>query len=165
MEENKTVESSTIDNTSVTNTSEDYISAIKEIKENSVDKAAYLKLKQENKQLLDSLVNGESIQQPKKEEEVNMSGLKKKLASDDLTNLDYIETTLKLRKTLMDSGKTDPFVPTGKNIVPTQFDIDEAEKVASVLQECVDIADGDSNIFTNELQRRLVDTTPIRKKK
>lgn len=165
MEENKTVESSTIDNTSVTNTSEDYISAIKEIKENSVDKAAYLKLKQENKQLLDSLVNGESIQQPKKEEEVNMSGLKKKLASDDLTNLDYIETTLKLRKTLMDSGKTDPFVPTGKNIVPTQFDIDEAEKVASVLQECVDIADGDSNIFTNELQRRLVDTTPIRKRK
>lgn len=165
MEENKTVESSTIDNTSVTNTSEDYISAIKEIKENSVDKAAYLKLKQENKQLLDSLVNGESIQQPKKEEEVNMSGLKKKLASNDLTNLDYIETTLKLRKTLMDSGKTDPFVPTGKNIVPTQFDIDEAEKVASVLQECVDIADGDSNIFTNELQRRLVDTTPIRKRK
>ena len=41
--------------------------------------------------------------------------------------------------------------------MPTDDDIKTAEKVANVLQECVDYAEGDSAVFTNELQRRLVD--------
>ena len=43
------------------NDSIDYIEAIKEIKQNSVDREAYNKLREENKRLLNSLVNGESI--------------------------------------------------------------------------------------------------------
>ena len=40
------------------NDSINYIEAIKEMKQNSVSKQAYDKLREENKQLLDSLING-----------------------------------------------------------------------------------------------------------
>ena len=43
------------------NDSIDYIEAIKEMKQNSVSKEAYEKLKAENKQLLDSIINGTEL--------------------------------------------------------------------------------------------------------
>ena len=57
--------------TNVADNSSNYIEAIKEMKANTVDKQAYLKLKEENKQLLNSIVNGQSLEQaPVKEEPV-----------------------------------------------------------------------------------------------
>ena len=140
----------------------DYIEAIKEMKQNTVDKATYNKLKEENEQLLNSLVNGETIDVPKKEE-VDIDALRKDLFNNDQTNLQYIEKALKLREALLEKGEKDPFLPYGKNIIPTDEDIATADRVARVLQECVDYADGDSDIFTNELQRITVDTAPQRK--
>ena len=139
------------------NDSVDYIEAIKEIKQNSVDREAYNKLREENKRLLNSLVNGESID-VKKEEPVNIDELRDKLFNKESTNLEYISNALKLREELMKQGKPDPFLPAGKNIIPTEEDIKTADRVAKVLQECVDYADGDSNVFTNELQRVTVDS-------
>lgn len=40
------------------NDSVDYIAAINEMKQNSVSRQQYEKLKQENKELLDTLING-----------------------------------------------------------------------------------------------------------
>lgn len=139
------------------NDSIDYIEAIKEIKQNSVDREAYNKLREENKRLLNSLVNGESVD-VKKEEPVNIDELRDKLFNKESTNLEYISNALKLREELMKQGKPDPFLPAGKNIIPTEEDIKTANRVAKVLQECVDYADGDSNVFTNELQRVTVDS-------
>ena len=53
-EEIKRNEEDVVDNT-------DYIAAIKELKENSVEKGKYDTLKAENKKLLDALVNGSDI--------------------------------------------------------------------------------------------------------
>ena len=139
------------------NDSIDYIEAIKEIKQNSVDREAYNKLREENKRLLNSLVNGESVD-VKKEEPVNIDELRDKLFNKESTNLEYISNALKLREELMKQGNPDPFLPAGKNIIPTEEDIKTADRVAKVLQECVDYADGDSNVFTNELQRVTVDS-------
>ena len=144
---------------------DNYIEAIKEMKDNTVAKEDYLKLKAENKQLLDTIVRGEQREaeaqaQPVK---VDIDELRNDLFNKDLNNLDYITKSLQLRNELLERGEKDPFVPFGKNILPTDEDIEKAEKVASVLQECVDIADGDSGVFTNELQRRLVDPILPRK--
>lgn len=56
------------------NDSNDYIEAIKEMKQNSVSKEAYEKLKKENKQLLDSIINGSELntEHIKKEEPVDI---------------------------------------------------------------------------------------------
>lgn len=141
----------------VADNSSNYIEAIKEMKANTVDKQVYLKLKEENKQLLNSLVNGESID-IKKEDPVDINDLRNKLFSThkvDMTNLDYVSNALKLRDALMKEGQMDPFVPQGKKIHPTDEDFSKANKVASVLQECVDYADGDPMVFTDELKRRI----------
>ena len=149
------------DSNSVTGTevvdNTDYIAAIKELKENSVDRSKYDALKAENKKLLDSIVNGTDVDLPAKDEKKSIEELRAAYLKEDQSNLEYITNTLKLREAIIAEGKPDPFLPIGEQIIPTDDDVKTAEKVAQVLQECVDYAEGDSAVFTNELQRRLVD--------
>lgn len=152
-----------IEESTAEDTSAQYLAAIKELKENSVDIAKYRKLQDENKQLLDSLINGGqvSIEQPK--EEVDIQALRNKLADTDhdMTNLEFAETALKLRDAVMGAGGNDPFLPYGHNISPTAEDVEAADRVASVFKECIDYAQGDSQLFTQELMRRTKDAMPI----
>ena len=151
------LENSVSEQENVGDNTANYIEAIKEMKANSVSKEAYVKLQQENKQLLNSLVNGQGIE-IKEEEPVDIDGLRQKLFSakkHDMTNLEYVSNALKLREALMERGEMDPFVPSGKKIHPTDDDFKKADKVATVLQECVDYADGDAMVFTDELKRRI----------
>ena len=125
-----------VENNQVTDTSIDYISAINEMKQNSVDRAAYDKLRAENKQLLDTLVNGQRLDEPViKEEPVNIDELRSKLFNTkhkDMNNLEFVENALKLREALINNGEMDPFVPVGNKITPTDEDFQKAEKVAKV---------------------------------
>lgn len=143
----------------------DYIEAIKEMKQNTVNKQDYLKLKEENKKLIQSLVNGEQLDPAQQKKEVDVNKLRENLFKKEQNNLEYITNALELRNALIEKGEKDPFLPYGKNILPTDEDIECAERVARVLQECVDYADGNSDIFTNELQRVMVDTGPQIKNK
>ena len=135
----------------------DYIAAIKELKEKSVDREKYDQLKAENKKLLDSIVNGTTVELPAKEDKKSIEELRAAYLKEDQNNLEFIENTLKLREAIISEGKPDPFLPIGNQIMPTDDDVKTANKVAQVLQECVDYAEGDSAVFTNELQRRMVD--------
>ena len=56
------LENSVSEQENVGDNTANYIEAIKEMKANSVSKEAYVKLQQENKQLLNSLVNGQGIE-------------------------------------------------------------------------------------------------------
>lgn len=134
----------------------DYIETIKTLKQNSVDRSKYDALKAENKKLLDSIVNGTEIAQPV-EEKKSIEELRTNYLKEDQNNLEYITNVLALREALMAEGKPDPFLPIGEQILPTDDDVTKANDVATVLKECVDYAEGDSDVFTNELQRRLVD--------
>lgn len=139
----------------------DYIEAIKKLKENTVSKEDYERVQEENKKLLQSLINGETID-PAEEEKPDIDALRKELFSEEceLNNLEYTSKALQLRTAIMEAGGIDPFLPYGKKIVPTEEDIETANRVAQVLQECVEYAEGDSAVFTNELQRRMIDTSP-----
>lgn len=141
-----------------------YIEAIKEIKANSVSKQAYDKLREENKQLLDSLINGKEIELPKQKEPVDINKIRATLFDENrpLSNLEYVSNALKLRDELLEKGERDPFLPYGQNISPTDEDITKAERVATVMKECVEYADGDSELFTNELMRRTNDAMPAK---
>lgn len=142
----------------------DYIEAIQKIKENSVDKQKYIDLQNENKRLLDALVEGKQINIENKEESADISELRKKLFSgEDLSNLEYVETALELRDAIMESGGVDPFLPCGDNIKITAEMAEQAQNVAEALRECVDFAQGDSGVFTAQFQRITRDVTPGRK--
>ena len=143
----------------------DYVAAIQELQNNSVSKSQYEKLRNENKKLLDALVNGQQIDLPK-EEPADINELRKKLFNKDadLNNLEYVETALKLRDALIKQGERDPFLPVGDRVTETAEMYDTAQRVAEGLQECVDFAEGDSGIFTAQLQRITKDT-PIKRRR
>ena len=158
--------------TSVTGTVEDntqdYLAAIKELKEKSVDRSEYDKLRAENKKLIDAVVNG----QPGQEEQVSVKHSKEQIdelrndlfnSPRELNNLEYITKAMELREALMENGEPDPFLPVGKQISPTRDDLEGAEKVAQVYRECIEYAEGDSEVFTNELMRRTRDVKLPRK--
>ena len=145
-----------VSGTEVEDMTPDYLAAINELKQNSVDRSKYEELRAENKKLLDSIVNGTEVALPH-EEKKSIEELRANYLKEDQSNLEYITNALALREALMAEGKPDPFLPIGEQILPTDEDVATAQKVADVLQECVDYAEGNSDVFTNELQRRLVD--------
>ena len=152
----------------VEDNTQDYLAAIKELKENSVNRSDYEKLRAENKKLIDTVVNG----LPGQEEQVVVKHSKEQIddlrndlfnSPRELNNLEFITKTMELREALMENGEPDPFLPVGKQISPTRDDIEGAEKVAQVYKECIEYAEGDSEVFTNELMRRTRDVKLPRK--
>ena len=142
----------------------DYIAAIKDLKANSVSKSEYEKLQEENKQLINALANGETITTTVEVEKPSLAELRANLMKEEQTNLEFIKNALALRTAVIEQEGYDPFVPRGSQYAPTAEDEVTAQKVADIYQECVDYADGDSQLFTNELQRRMIDMSPMKKR-
>lgn len=145
-------------------TTVDYVTAINELKANSVSREQYSKLQADNKRLLDALVSNKQIDIPE-EKPVNVDELRAKLFKNEqgLSNLEFISTALQLRDALIANGDPDPFLPVGSKVQPDYDMVEKADNVAKCLKEIVDFADGDSGIFNAEYQRRVVDTMPTRR--
>lgn len=140
---------------------EDYVEALKKLRDTTVPKTEYEKLKGENKKLLDTLVNGGSINpEDAPGDKRTVEEIRKELFEGDCTNLQYWKNALALREKVMDEGGRDPFLPFAHDYVPTEEDIAASNRVVEAVTSCIEIADGDPDIFTNELQRITVDTVP-----
>ena len=150
------------DNNAV-DTSADYIATINAMKKNSVSRADYDKLREENRNLLNTLAEGGSIQVAEEKPQVDIQAIRKELFSPtcELNNLQYVEKALELRDALIENGEADPFLPISSSKSPTYEEISQAENVAKVFKECVEYADGDSQVFTQELMRRTNDSNPM----
>lgn len=142
-----------------TDDNQDYIDTINQLKSNSVSKDDYNKVKAENKRLLEALANNQQINQSVIQEPVDKDKLRADMFSGDLDNLSYAKTILKLREAIIEEGGNDPFVAVGQKVIPTGEDYECAERVARVMQECIEYADGDSQLFTQELNRRTIDNS------
>lgn len=138
----------------------DYLAAINQLKKETVSRTDYDQLKAENKKLLDAVVNGQTVPQEQAPVPIDLEKLREAAFKDGQSNLDYVTNALALRSGLIESGERDPFLPCGEKTLPTSEDIATAERVAQTLKECVEYAQGDSVVFTNELMRRTVDTGP-----
>lgn len=140
----------------------DYIEQIEQLRANSVSKAEYDKLKAEHNRAMNALINGGQMDTPEAKP-IDKAALRKELycAEPNLSNLDYWQKTLTLRKAIMDEGGNDPFLPYGQKIAATAEDKEAAERVATIVQECIDYADGNSRLFTQELDRRTIDVGPM----
>ena len=152
----------------VEDNTQDYLAAIKELKENSVNRSEYDKLRAENKKLIDAVINGAPGQEEPaftKHSKEQIDDLRNELFNSprELNNLEYVTKAMELREALIENGEPDPFLPVGKQISPTRDDLEGAEKVAQVYRECIEYAEGDSEVFTNELMRRTRDVKLPRK--
>ena len=149
VEENKIIEP-------VEDTSTDYIEALTQLKQNSVDRSKYDALRAENKKLINSIVNGTTVEVEQPKSKADIQALRNELFNDEpKSNLEYITKALELRDALIENGEEDPFVASSSQYTPDANDYARATKVATVLQEMVDVADGDPNVFLNEYQRRV----------
>lgn len=135
-----------------------YIETIKNLKDNTVSRDAYNKIVKENKQLLDSLVNGgTATAEPIVVDKPSTQELRDKIFGEDLSNLEFVQCALDLRKAVLNETGEDIFVGRGQNLTPTKADYESAARVAEIYQDCIDYAQGDSETFTNELMRRTND--------
>ena len=136
-----------------------YLDKIKDLQENTVPKSQYEELKEQNKTLLENVINGNALKKvdPEVEDKPDIKQLRDDLygGKKDLNNLEYWEKTLELRKAVMAEGKADPFVAIGKDVQPTQADFDTAQRVADTVEECIKLANGDSKVFTQEFDSRV----------
>lgn len=139
-----------------------YLDTIKELKENSVSKADYEKLAKENKRLLNDFINGKTPDAPAPVRP-SSDDLRKDLFinNKDMSNLDYVTKALQLRENVLAEEGYDVFAGTNND-----EDKQSAQKLADVLTECVEIANGDNVAFVNEVNRRVVDSpfSKIRKR-
>ena len=154
MEEKEILLNESAKNTEVDNNQ--YIEALKKMRETTVDRQEYDALKAENKRLINDVLNGVVYDKKEIKNEDEIQELRLKVFdNENQTNLEYAINSLNLRTALIESGKEDPFVSIGSKYIPTQADYDKSNRVALVLQEMVDVADGDPNVFLNEYQRRV----------
>jgi hypothetical protein len=146
----------------------DPVKEIKAMRENMVSKETYQKLQKDYANLFEAYKNGDS---PDNQEEdkgtVDVSVLRKELfnSNSNMTNLQFCSKALELRDALIANGEEDPFVPNGINIKPTMQDRECAENFANAIKACIEYADGDSQLFTQELQRITTDTYPYPNRK
>ena len=140
----------------------DPVAAINAMKENTVPKEKFDKLQDDYKKLFKAYANGERDASHPPAAPVDLKKLRKETFFGELNNLDYIKNILKIREETIARGGDDPFVPRGSKVVATDEDYIAAQRVADGLQACIDYADGDSEVFTNELQRITVDTSPYK---
>lgn len=153
----------TIQTQEIEDNKQDYITEIQNLRETTVPKDEYNRLREENKRLISSLAKGETITQHKAKPDINE--LRKRVFDNEhQSNLEYWGAVLELRDAVIDSGAPDPFLPQGHKVVPTNEDFECANRVAAVVKECIDYADGDSQLFTNELMRRTVEVAPTNRR-
>ena len=140
---------------------QDYVAQIEEMKRNTVSRDVFDKMKEENKKLLNALTNGAQVEgSAPVVENKSIEELRANLFNKHHTNLEYVKEALELRDRLIEEGFEDPFVPQGRQISATNEDYALAQKVAEGLQSCIEYANGDSAIFTQELQRITKDSMP-----
>lgn len=136
----------------------DYLEAIKDLKQNSVPKSDYDKLRAENKKLLNAVIDGQTMESGEvKPTYRKADDIRHDLFNKDHNNLEFVKLSLELRNTLIANGEQDPFLPAGAKISPTSEDVEKAQLVADIYQECIDCAEGDPEVFNRELARRTKD--------
>lgn len=165
MLENEQMRDEVVDNSVEQTDAMDYISAINEIKQNSVPREKYEQLEREKKELINALKSNQLVNLVDDTDKKSIDELRAdylKNGSDKLS-YDYLKTVLDLRDALLDAGERDPFLPNSKNYVPTQEDINSAEEVAQAFRECIEYSNGNNQLCTQELMRRTVDSSPTRR--
>ena len=136
-----------------------YIAELERIKKDMVPKSEYDRIVSENAKLAGALADRDYSSDTERPEDndqkiaalrKNLYGGGKKYRSD----LEYFTDTLDLRHRLMEKGEGDPFLPCNSAYVPNEADEVRAQEIAGSIQEAVDYADGDPEVFTVEMRRR-----------
>lgn len=127
------------------------------------------KAHEENRTLLNRILDGDlgpDDPDPEQKESKTVTELRDELfkSKKELNNLEFGKKTLALRDKIMEEGGIDPFLPQGSKVRITAEDREAANRVAECMKHCIEVADGDSEIYTRELMRITTDVMPEARK-
>lgn len=139
-------------------TATEYINQINDLKNKTVSREEYERIKNDNKELAKALINGTGAKIPgitEPDKKPDLDDLRKKLFTKKSKNdLEYFTNLLALRDGVMADGQPDPFLPINREFRATKQDEADAERIATQIREAIDYADGDPAVFSNDLRRR-----------
>lgn len=143
---------------------QDYIDTINDLKANTVSREKYDQLLAEKKDLVNALKNNSQVNLVEPEKEVDLDELRHDLFTDtSLTNLQFADKLLTLRNKILDEDNIDIFMGQGPKYVYNKEDQDNADLFGQVLEECLEIADGNNEVFMTEFGKRVADDNPTNK--
>lgn len=145
-----------VDNQVEVDTTADYIETINQLKQNSVSKDEYMKLKNENKQLLNAIASNQTVEVPA-EPEVDIDEVRRNVFQKhvDLSNREFVDNMMKLYDYELEHSGKNIFMPTDPNYIPTQDDITQVENMVNGFKNALEEANGSDLIFNQYMERIL----------
>lgn len=142
------------------------VEAMQQLKANSVQKSEYERVLARNKELTEALARNREIEEAAKPapDTDTIESLRDKLVGKELSNMEYWENVLKLRNKVIESGQPDPFLPSDSKGNYSKENIDSAERVANGIQNLLDQADGNAELFNALFQGSCEDVAIVRNK-
>lgn len=130
-------------------------------------KAENAALQKAKRDYYDAILNGGTISEESAPKYRTKEEIRKDLMHDtaDKTNLEYLTLALELDDACIREDGKSCFLPKGKGVNPTLEEKEVAQRFHQVVQECIDYADGDPDVFNMELQRRTTETKPSKAKR
>lgn len=134
----------------------DLLNEYKNLKENTVSKEEYQKQVEKNKLLMRQIINGGGTKGESKET-IDLGKIREEIFIDteNLTNLDFWKKVLTLRKERLEKEGTDVFAPRGQKTRYTREDLESANKVAEVIEQCIEESEDNPQLFTAILNSRI----------
>lgn len=151
------------------NETQKYLDTIADLKKNSVSRQEYDKIRNENKTLLEAIVNGRTADDAAADSTTptpTTQDLRNKIfgkEAEDLSDIEFVSGLLDLRDKLLEEEGIDYMAPTGGQIAADYNDLQTSQKAYNALRHCLEVADGDNDIFIQEITRITNDVMPIRK--
>lgn len=140
-----------------------YLDTINELKNNTVSKEDYYKLKDENKTLLNSIMDGTATASTEAVKPTAQE-LRNKIFGPDcdkLSDIEFMEGLCDLRDILLEEEGIDYMAPTGTQYTADYNDIQTANRTYNGFRHCLEVADGNNAIFVQEVSRITNDTGTI----
>lgn len=137
-----------------TDNTAEYIETINKLKANSVSKDEYLKLRNENKQLLDALASNQVVEvtaEPKRD----ITEVRKELFTNhsNLSNRQICQDMMELYDYELENRGVNIFMPTDPQYIPTQDDITQVDNMVRGMKSALETANGNDLIFNQEIER------------
>ena len=135
-----------------------YLDQIQEMKRTHVSREQYDKIRDENKMLLDTIVQGRSLENSSTEEPAKRSI--EEIANhiygpghEKLKDNELISDLFELRNRIKEEHGIDIAIPNGQKY---QFDVNDlaaADRVEEGFKHCLEVSEGDNKIFMREAVR------------
>ena len=148
----------------IADTDSDLVEALKQLKANSVNKDDYNKLKEDNKKLIDALVNGDQITNVQPQAQRSEEEIKQSILNHKGSDMEIAKDIMELYNLKKEQGEN-IFISTSHNLSPSELQDAEynAEAVARCLEDSIEYCEGDPSKFHSYFNSKIAESSRIKR--